>query len=94
MSIYSVILNDKVKRSLKKMPIYISIKLFEWINAVSHDGLFEVRKQPGYHDEPLKGTRQGQRSIRLSRAYRAIYELSENGKMKIVEIVEVNKHDY
>ena len=76
------------------MPIYISIKLFEWINAVSHDGLFEVRKQPGYHDEPLKGTRQGQRSIRLSRAYRAIYELSENGKMKIVEIVEVNKHDY
>lgn len=94
MSIYSVILNDKVKRSLKKMPIYISIKLFEWINAVSHDGLLEVRKQPGYHDEPLKGTRQGQRSIRLSRAYRAIYELSENGKMKIVEIVEVNKHDY
>lgn len=76
------------------MPIYISIKLFEWINAVSHDGLLEVRKQPGYHDEPLKGTRQGQRSIRLSRAYRAIYELSENGKMKIVEIVEVNKHDY
>jgi toxin HigB-1 len=93
-SIYSVILNNKVKSSLKKMPIYISIKLFEWINAVSHDGLLEIKKQPGYHDEPLKGKRQGQRSIRLSMAYRAIYELSENGKMKIIEIVEVNKHDY
>ncbi|STY25350.1 Plasmid maintenance system killer protein [Legionella taurinensis] len=54
----------------------------------------EVRKIPGFHDEPLKGNRVGQRSIRLSRAYRAIYELGQQGKMEIVEIVEVNKHDY
>ena len=33
---------------------------------------------PGYHDEPLKGHRAGQRSIRLSRAYRAIYEIKED----------------
>ena len=80
--------------SLKKIPVHISIKLFEWINSVSHDGLLEVRKQPGYHDEPLKGQRKGQRSIRLSKAYRAIYEITETCQMKIVEIVEVNKHDY
>ena len=94
MNIFSVILNEKTKRSLKKLPIHIVIKLFGWIDAVSHDGLLEVRKQPGYHDESLRGKRQGQRSIRLSKAYRAIYEIVENGEMEIVEVVEVNKHDY
>ena len=70
------------------------IKLFEWIDAVSHDGLTEVSKIPGYYDEPLKGQRKGQRSIRLSKAYRAIYEVGNNGQSEIVEIIEVNKHDY
>ncbi len=94
MDIFTVLLNEKTKHSLKKIPVHILIKLFEWIDSVSHDGLLEVRKQPGYHDEHLKGQRKGQRSIRLSKAYRAIYEITETGKMKIVEIVEVNKHDY
>ena len=48
-------------------------KLLAWVGNVEAKGLEEVRKLPGYHDEPLKGQRQGQRSIRLSRAYRAIY---------------------
>lgn len=38
--------------------------------------------------------RKGQRSIRLSKAYRAIYIIDKSGKMEIVEIIEVNKHDY
>jgi len=42
-----------------------------WVAAVELDGVEEVRKAPGYHDEPLKGSRAGQRSIRLSRSYRA-----------------------
>ena len=37
-----------------------------WIEDVGHRGLSEVRKLPGYHDEPLHGVRKGQRSIRLS----------------------------
>lgn len=61
---------------------------------MSHSGLREVRKRPGYHDEPLKGKRQGQRSIRLSRGYRAIYIIDELSKVHFVEIIEVNKHDY
>ncbi len=44
-------------------------------------GLSEVRKVPGYHDEPLKGQRKGQRSIRLSRSYRAIYVIEEEKNM-------------
>ena len=95
MDIFAVILSEKAKRNLKKVPSYIAINLFEWIEAVSHDGILEVRKIPGLHDEPLKGKqRKGQRSIRLSKAYRAIYTIVTHGQMEIVEIIEVNKHDY
>lgn len=94
MDIFAVILSEKAERNLKKVPSYIVVNLYEWIEAVSHDGILEVRKIPGYHDEPLKGQRKGQRSIRLSKAYRAIYETGKSGKMEVIEIVEVNKHDY
>jgi len=49
------------------------------------------RRRPGYHDEPLHGQRQGQRSVRLSRSYRAIYFEHEAGTV-LVEVIEVNKH--
>jgi proteic killer suppression protein len=67
--------------------------LFAWIEDIGHRGLSEVRKIPGYHDEPLKGSRKGQRSIRLNKAYRAIYEIRYE-KLTFIQIREVNKHDY
>jgi proteic killer suppression protein len=65
-----------------------------WVDDVGHRGLSEVRKIPGYHDEPLKGERLGQRSIRLSRSYRAIYIIDSKGIIQFLEILEVSKHDY
>lgn len=56
-------------------------------------GTREARKIKGYHDEPLKGGRKGQRSIRLNKAYRAIY-VEKNGEIDFIEIQEVNKHEY
>jgi proteic killer suppression protein len=53
-----------------------------------------TRRIPGYHDEPLKGARTGQRSVRLSRAYRAIYEIRADDSIEFVSVEEVNKHDY
>ena len=94
MNIYKVVIKEKVKKDLIKLPSHIVIKLYEWIEAVSHEGLMNIRKIPGFHDEPLKGERKGQRSIRLSRAYRAIYVTGKDGEMEIAEIIEVNKHDY
>lgn len=61
--------------------------------AIELQGLEEVRKVPGYHDEPLKGKRAGQRSIRLNRSYRAIYEIKEE-QVEFVSVREVGKHDY
>ena len=44
--------------------------------------------------EALKGERFGQRSIRLSIAYRAIYEIKRDGRVEFVSIEEVSKHEY
>jgi len=80
-------------KDLKSMPGYIVDKLETWIDSVERDRLEQVRKIPGYHDEPLKGDRKGQRSIRLSKSYRAIYVIVKE-KIEFVRIEEVSKHEY
>jgi proteic killer suppression protein len=92
--IVNVKLSRNALKDLKKVPLYIAIKLQAWVDDVGHRGLSNVRKTPGYHDEPLKGSLIGQRSIRLSRAYRAIYKIDKNKVVRFVEILEVNKHEY
>src|SRR5260364_194167 len=92
--ICNVTLSPQALKDLKKVPLHIAIKLQAWIDDVGHRGLMAARKIPGYHDEPLKGKRQSQRSIRLSCAYRSIYTIDEHQNIQCVTIVEVNKHDY
>lgn len=94
MNIYAVILATSAKRDLLKVPFYIARKLQSWIDSIEKEGLNDTRKIPGYHDEPLKGQRSGQRSIRLSKAYRAIYIIDKDGNVEVVKVLEVNKHDY
>lgn len=77
-----------------KVPAHVRQKLMGWVLLVERKGLGEARKVPGYHDEPLKGKRSGERSIRLSRAYRAIYVLEESGEAELVSVEEVTKHEY
>ena len=81
-------------KQLRKVPRHVVDKLLAWVQLVEQEGLEEARRVPGYHDEPLRGRRQGQRSIRLSRAYRAIYRLDRGQVVEFVVVEEVNKHDY
>jgi proteic killer suppression protein len=83
----------KAKKDIKKVPLHIRTLLFGWIDDVEERGLEEVRKVLGYHDEPLQGKRLGQRSIRLSRSYRAIYVIKNDG-VEFASVEEVHKHDY
>lgn len=92
--INEVEISKKAQKQLKKLPQQIVRNLQVWVYAVITSGLEEVRKIPGYHDEPLKGEREGQRSIRLNRAYRAIYEIKSDGSIEFVSVEEVNKHAY
>lgn len=95
-----VLLSKRAQKDLKKVPIHIVRKLDGWISSVEKDGLEEVRKTPGYDDVPLKGERAGQRSIRLSKSFRAIYTVRQDETaerthiVKFVLIEEVTKHDY
>ena len=64
-----------------------------WVDDVENRGVEEVRKTPGYHDERLKGKRKGERSIRLSKSYRAVYKIKRDS-IEFVSVEEVSKHEY
>ncbi|HAT8564437.1 TPA: type II toxin-antitoxin system mRNA interferase toxin, RelE/StbE family [Legionella pneumophila] len=87
-------LTKNAQKDLAKVPDYIKEKLLLWVDSVERMGINKIRTIPGYHDEPLKGVRQGQRSIRLNKAYRAIYTENEQQEIVIISIIEVNKHEY
>ena len=89
-----VVLSRLAQKDLRSAPSHIATKLLYWVGLVETSGLDMTRKQPGFHDEPLKGRRKGQRSIRLSRAYRAIYVVRHDGALEFVSVEEVNKHEY
>ncbi len=94
MKMTRVVLTKQAQKDLTKIPQSIRESLAFWINKVVFEGLADVRKIGGYHDESLKGDRKGQRSIRLNKAYRAIYILTDSDEIELVTIIEVNKHQY
>lgn len=93
MSIRTVVLSEHAKRQLRRVPTHIVLKLAAWTELVETNGLDHARRVPGFHDELLRGRRSGQRSIRLNRAYRAIY-VEVTGALEFLRIEEVSKHDY
>lgn len=86
-------LSSLVKKQLKKLPIHIVVSFQNWVEDVEERGLEEVRKIPGYHDEPLRGELKGLRSIRLSRGYRAYYRIVD-GQVKFINVERIDKHEY
>jgi toxin HigB-1 len=92
--IFQVELSNRARKQLQKVPRHIIENLAAWVDDVEERGLEEVRKISGYHDEPLHGSRMGQRSIRLSKAYRAIYRVCNNDSIEFVSVEEISKHEY
>lgn len=84
-------LDRAAEKAVKKLPQQIALLLAAWVESVEANGLEATRKIPGYHDEPPHGKRRRQRSVRLNRAYRAIYEVHE-GEVRVVLVLDVNKH--
>lgn len=92
--IFRVQWSKKVAKQLDGLPEQIVRKFYAWVTVIQLSGLRETRKSAGFHDEPLKGDRKGQRSIRLNKAYRAIYIETKSGELELIEVIEVNKHEY
>ena len=80
------------EKQLAKVPDFIRKKVIFWVFLVESNGLIEVMTSPGFHDEPLKGERKGQRSVRMNKAYRLIYYVIRDRIH--IELLEVHKHDY
>ena len=91
---FKVVFSERAYRKLEKIPPQVRSKLKLWVAAVEFSGLAEIRRRRGFHDEPLQGVRDGQRSIRLNRAYRAIYTAKRGAELTLVHILEVSKHEY
>jgi len=87
-------ITGRAQGQLRRAPRRITERLQRWVDAVETLGLEEIRKQPGYHDEALRGRRRGQRSIRLNRQWRAIYEVQTDGRAELVSVEEVTPHAY
>ena len=93
MDIYRVVISKSALKDLKSVPMSILNKFQSWVEAIEIEGLYQVKKLPGLHDEPLKGKRRGQRSVRLNRSYRAIYTI-EGDTITFIFVREVTKHEY
>jgi toxin HigB-1 len=87
-------LSSTAEKQLVKIPGHIVKKFALWVDLVSVEGLAAARTIPGYRDHLLKGEWKGYRAIRLSAAYRAIYQERQAGAIHLVYVEEVNKHDY
>lgn len=55
LTILTVIITKQARYNLSRVPVHIVRKLQAWVDDVEYHGLTEVRKIPGFHDEPLKG---------------------------------------
>jgi toxin HigB-1 len=87
-------LSRGAKKDLRVVPEHVQTKFQEWVVSIETVGLEETRKRPGWHDEPLKGALAGTRSVRLSQAYRAYYETTGRGEVRVVLVTGVDKHVY
>jgi len=69
------------------------VKKYEiWKDIVFRHGPEKLREFPGFHDEKLKGKREGQRSSRLSLRYRVIYSVEQD--IITVFVLEITPHNY
>lgn len=87
-------MSDTAEKQLAKVPGHIVKKFALWVDLVTVEGLAAARGIPGYRDHVLRGEWKGYRAIRLSAAYRAIYQERQAGTIHLVYVEEVNKHDY
>ncbi len=89
-----VLVTANAEKQISRCPDHIARKFDYWVDLLQTIGVREARKFKGFHDEPLHGDRQDQRSVRLSKGYRVIYRELNGQRFEVIEVLEVNKHEY
>jgi proteic killer suppression protein len=81
-----------IEKICRKLPPTVVKKYELWKDIVFRHGPEKLREFPGFHDEKLKGKREGQCSSRLSLQYRVIYTVERD--IVTVFVLEITPHDY
>ena len=81
-----------IEKTCRRLPKAVVKKYELWKDIVFRHGPKKLREFPGFHDEKLKGNREGQRSSRLSVQYRVIYAVKR--KIVTVFVLEITPHNY
>lgn len=90
---HHVVITRSARKGLENAPQHVKDKFSMWVKTVRLFGLSKARQVPSYHDEALKGQRDGQRSIRLNKQWRAVYTETATDTI-LVTVLEVSAHDY
>ena len=90
----TVKITKSAQKELRKIPRHILVQFDLWVEVIETEGFQAMQKVKGYNDHPLIGDRKGQRSSYLSRSWRVIYELDTKTNFIIINVLEVNHHDY
>lgn len=90
---HHIVITRSARKGLENAPPHVRDKFGTWVKTVRMFGLTAARKVPSFHDEPLQGQRQGQRSIRLNKQWRAVYTQTDTETL-LVTVLEVTAHDY
>ncbi|MDT8450548.1 MAG: type II toxin-antitoxin system mRNA interferase toxin, RelE/StbE family [Wenzhouxiangellaceae bacterium] len=80
------------KRLAKSVPVEILKRYEKWKDIARISGPAGLRRIKGFRDEALSGQWRGHRASRLGQKWRVIYRTRKD--VLIIEVVEVNPHDY
>lgn len=83
-----------MESDIKRLPKRIYELFFIWVDFIEKDGWEHTKYLRVYRDHPLKGSWKGFRSASLKWSYRIIYQHQRDGKINIIRIERISKHDY
>lgn len=89
---WKILEHRDIRKVARKLPPQVLEKYEVWKELVFRHGPEKLREFPGFHDEKLRGEREGERSSRLSLQYRVIYQV-EN-EVVTVFVLEITPHKY
>ena len=89
---WRILEHKNIAKKRKTVPVQVLKKYELWKNLVFRHGPGILREFPGFHDEKLKGNREGLRASRLNLQYRVIYMI--NGVDVQVYVLELTPHKY
>ena len=84
--------HHQLNKVVEKLSLQVVKKYELWKSIVFRHGPDKLREFPGFHDEKLKGYREGQRSSRLNIQYRIIYSIEK--EVVTVYVIDITPHQY